>query len=280
VGWYGARFWFRAHRPPEPLCAFKQIRAHRAPEPLCAFKQIRAHRAPEPLCAFKHMRRILPAREAYQYWAETFDQGTPILALESRVLTPVLSASSPGVAGRRFLDIGCGTGRWLEWALHRGALATGADLSIEMLRQAIRKPALGGNVVQADAMLAPFRDASADVVLCALVIGHMHPIPQAMAALARLAAPGGRVIVTDFHPDALRRGWKRTFRSGADTIELESDPYAIAELYNDALELEDFREIPFGQEERHFFEAAGKSDWFDEMRDQPAILMANYRRRG
>jgi malonyl-CoA O-methyltransferase len=226
------------------------------------------------------MRRILPAREAYQYWAETFDQGTPILALESRVLAPVLSSLSSPIAGRRFLDIGCGTGRWLEWALDRAALATGTDLSIEMLRQAVRKPALGGRVVQADAMLAPFRDASADVVLCALVIGHMQPIPQAMTALARLAAPGGRVIITDFHPDALRRGWKRTFRSGADTIELESVPYSISELSNDDLELEDFHEIPFGEEERHFFEAAGKADWFAEMRDQPAILMANYRRRG
>jgi malonyl-CoA O-methyltransferase len=217
VGQYGARFWFRARRPLVPLCAFKQ------------------------------MRRILPAREAYPYWAETFDQGTPILALESRVLAPVLSNLSPSVAGRRFLDIGCGTGRWLEWALDRGALATGADLSIEMLRQGVRKPALAGSVVQADAMLPPFRDASADVVLCALVIGHMHPIPQALAALARLAAPGGRVIVTDFHPDALRRGWKRTFRSGADTIELESNPYSISELSNDSLELEDFREISFGE---------------------------------
>ncbi len=232
-----------------------------------------------PLCAFKQMRRILPAREAYQYWAETFDQGTPILALESRVLAPVLSNVSPAIAGRRFLDIGCGTGRWLEWALHRGALATGTDLSIEMLRQAARKPALGGNVVQADAMLSPFRDASADVVLCALVIGHMQPVPQAMAALARLAAPGARVIITDFHPDALRRGWKRTFRSGADTIELESDPYSIDELRHPDLELEHFREIPFGEEERHFFEAAGKAAWFDENRDQPAILIASYRRR-
>ena len=233
-----------------------------------------------PLCAFKQMRRILSAREAYKHWAETFDQGTPILALESRALAPVLSNASPHVAGRRFLDIGCGTGRWLEWAVDRGARAMGTDLSIEMLHQAVRKPGLEGRVVQADAMLAPFHDACADVVLCALVIGHMRPIAQAMESLARLAAPGACVIITDFHPDALRRGWKRTFRSGADTIELESDPYSIDELSNAGLTLEEFREVPFGDEERHFFESAGKTDWFDEMRHQPAILIASYRRRG
>jgi ubiquinone/menaquinone biosynthesis C-methylase UbiE len=222
------------------------------------------------------MRRILSAREAYKYWAETFDRGTPILALESRVLAPILSDSMP--PGARFLDVGCGTGRWLEWAMERGAHASGTDLSVEMLFQAARKPRLRGRIVQADAMLAPFRDAAADVVLCALVIGHMRPIDRAMDALARLAAPGGRVILTDFHPDALRRGWKRTFRSGVDTIERESDPYPIDQLKHPALALEDFREVPFGEEERHFFEAAAKADWFDENRNQPAILIAHYRR--
>lgn len=226
------------------------------------------------------MRRIVSQREAYRYWAESFDQGTPILALESRALAPVLSNVLAEVEGPRFLDIGCGTGRWLGWAVDRGAHAIGADLSIEMLRAASRKPGLSGCIVQADAMLTPFRDASADVVLCALVIGHMQPVSQAMAELARLAAPGARVVVTDFHPDALRRGWKRTFKRGADTIEMESEPYSVAELTHSDLVLEEFRELPFGEQERHFFEAAGKGAWFDEMREQPAILIASYRRRG
>jgi len=226
------------------------------------------------------MRRIVSPREAYRYWADSFDEGTPILALESRHLMPVLSNVLPETAGKRFLDIGCGTGRWLAWAVDRGAHAIGADLSIEMLGVASRKPGLLGSIVQADAIATPFRDACADVVLSALVIGHMRPVSQAMAELARIAAPGACVIVTDFHPDALRRGWKRTFKSGADTIEMESEPYSISELAHDALTLEEFRELPFGEQERHFFEAAGKSAWFDEMREQPAILIASYRRRG
>jgi malonyl-CoA O-methyltransferase len=226
------------------------------------------------------MRRVVSPREAYRYWAESFDQGTPILALESRHLAPVLSDVLPEAAGKRFLDIGCGTGRWLAWAVERGARATGADFSHEMLRVASHKPGLSARIVQADAIATPFPDACADVVLSALVIGHLPSIRNAMAELARLAAPGASVIVTDFHPDALRRGWKRTFRSGEDTIEMQSDPYPIAELAHDDLLLEDFRELPFGDEERHFFEAAGKAAWFDEMREQPAILIARYRRRG
>jgi ubiquinone/menaquinone biosynthesis C-methylase UbiE len=226
------------------------------------------------------MRRIVSAREAYRYWADSFDEGTPILALESRQLLPVLSNVLREAGGKRFLDIGCGTGRWLAWALDRGAHAVGADLSAEMLDIGKGKPGLSGRMVQADAMAAPFRDACAGVVLSALVIGHMRPVSQAMAELARIAAPGARVIVTDFHPDALRRGWKRTFKSGADTIEVESEPYSISELVHGDLALDEFHEFPFGEQERHFFEAAGKTAWFDEMREQPAILMASYRRRG
>jgi SAM-dependent methyltransferase len=221
------------------------------------------------------VRRILPQREAYRYWAESFDEGTPILALEERALLPLL----PKIAGRRFVDIGCGTGRWLRWAIDNGAHAIGADLSMEMLRTAGRKPALVNNLIQADAMNTPFRDASADVVLSALVIGHLRPIAAALAELARIAAPGAQVIVTDFHPDALRRGWKRTFKHGSDTIEMESDSYDVAELAHPDLALEHFLEVPFGEAERHFFEAAGKAAWFDEMRDQPAILIATFRRR-
>src|ERR1700742_786187 len=118
------------------------------------------------------MRQILPQREAYRHWAATFDKGTPILALESRIVAPLL----PEIAGRRFLDLGCGTGRWLEWAIRRRASAFGADLSHEMLRVAAAKPGLADRIAQADAMRTPFRDASADVVLSALVIGHMRPV--------------------------------------------------------------------------------------------------------
>src|SRR5271170_1523417 len=51
-------------------------------------------------CAANFMRRMVSQREAYRYWAESFDEGTPILALESRHLAPVLFDALPG---KRFL---------------------------------------------------------------------------------------------------------------------------------------------------------------------------------
>jgi malonyl-CoA O-methyltransferase len=222
------------------------------------------------------MPRVAPL-EAYARWASTFDgENSAIVALETRCLIPRM----PGVAGRRFLDIGCGTGRWLQWSVERGARAAGVDLSMPMLREAARKTESAGRVVHGDALRAPFRDACADVVISTLALGHLQPVGAAMAELARLAAPGAAVMVTDFHPDALRRGWKRTFHSHGETIEMESEPYSIAELRDSRLELEEFFEAGFDEPERAIFDAAGKSAMFEQVRGQAAIFVARFRRTG
>ena len=49
------------------------------------------------------------------------------------------------------------------------------------------------------------------MVWCRLVLGH---IPDPLAAyfeFARVCTPGGYVFVTDFHPDAVAAGHRRTF---------------------------------------------------------------------
>lgn len=213
--------------------------------------------------------------DAYAKWAATFDSSeSAIVALETRILTPRL----PEVAGKRVVDVGCGTGRWLAWMVDRGACASGIDVSPQMLREAARKQAAAGRVACADALRAPVRDGCADVVISTLAIGHLRPISRAMAEIARIAAPGATVMVTDFHPDALRRGWKRTFKSGGETIEIDSDPYSIDELRDARLTLEDFCEAGFETPERAIFEAADKGALFDQVRGASAILVARYRK--
>jgi len=216
-----------------------------------------------------------PPLEAYAKWAATFDTtDSAIVALETRIL----GSRMPRVEGKRVVDIGCGTGRWLAWAVERGARAAGLDLSPHMLREASRKFTCAGRLVEADALRSPFRDGCAEVVISTLAIGHLRPIRAALAELARIAAPGASVIVSDFHPDALRRGWKRTFKSDGETVEVESEPYFIEELRDARLELEEFCEAEFGIEERPIFEAAGKGDLFGEVRGQAAIFVARFRK--
>jgi hypothetical protein len=107
----------------------------------------------------------------------------------------------------------------------------------------------------------------------------MQPVGAALGELARITRPGGIVIVTDFHPDALRLGWKRTFSCDGETCEIETAPYELSEASHRDLQLEEFREPCFDEPERSLFEAAGKSALFDEVRGVPAIWMARFRRR-
>ncbi len=221
----------------------------------------------------------LPPQEAYRLWAPAWETDpSAIVALESRFLAPWLSELS----GKVVADLGCGTGRWLSFAQSRGAQVFGVDFCLEMLAVAQKKAGLSGRLAQADVGLLPLRDSCADVVLSALTLGHVSSLETAVAELARLVRPAGRLLISDFHPAAVERGWKRTFRSSGESYEIESRPYAKDQLLNSAakhgLVLEECIEPGFGEPERSIFDRAGKPELFDQVRDVPAVLVARWSR--
>lgn len=215
------------------------------------------------------------AAAGYQLWSQTWDADpSPIVALESRFLWRRLA----GLASKIFLDVACGTGRWMVQARAQGASVIGVDFCREMLLQASRKAALGGRLILADSRRLPIPDRSADVVLCALSLGHMPPVESVIFELARVVRPQGVVIASDFHPEASRRGWKRTFRSGSQVYEVENHPYTREQLIESGrsagLELQELLEPCFGEPEREIFRRAGKENLFDGARGIPAVLIA------
>jgi malonyl-CoA O-methyltransferase len=221
----------------------------------------------------------LPPLEAYRLWSRTWEsRPSPIVALESRWVAPWLT----GLEGRLVLDLGCGAGRWLVHAQALGARVYGADPCREMLLEAAKKPGLPGRLVEGGAPRLPFAAGCADVVLCALALGHVTALEEAVVELARLVRPDGRLIVTDFHPQALGRGWRRTFRSGGELYEVASYPYEKDRLLECArsagLRLDEFVEPGFAEPERPIFERAGKAELFEEVRGLPALLLARWTR--
>lgn len=202
-----------------------------------------------------------------------------MLALEFRSLAPRLG----DLHGRRLIDAACGTGRWLAEARARGAQAFGADLARAMLLQAQAKPGVAGSLAQADLRRLPFRDASADVVICAFSLAYLPALEPAMEALACLVTRGGSLIVSDVHPEGHRRGWTRSFRRGLQVYEIEHQPYAADRLLAAGraagLDLEELLEPHFGEPERAIFCRAGKEQLFEHAREIPAVLIARWRRR-
>ena len=123
------------------------------------------------------------------------------------------------------------TGRWLEWLLQRGATRVyGVDFSAEMLRYAVRKKQLAGRVVRASGVSLPFQNAQFDLVLSSFMIGHIHSVARVAGEVARVTRPGAQFFLSDFHPQALSRGWKRSFRAHGQVFEVATARHRLDDI--------------------------------------------------
>jgi SAM-dependent methyltransferase len=100
--------------------------------------------------------------------------------------------------GRLALELGCGTGLFLEQVARSGAAVTGLDLSAELLAQA-RARCAGlphARLVRGNAEQTAFPAASFDVVYGSSVLHHLDTAAAARE-VARLLRPGGRLVFTE-----------------------------------------------------------------------------------
>src|SRR4051812_21577733 len=170
--------------------------------------------------------RLISAREGYDLWAPQYAlDANPLLALQQRRLEPML----PPIRGRRVVDLACGTGRWMSRIVSRAPkFAVGLDFSFAMLKRAAEVSEFNRNLACADCCSLPLRDKCADIVLCSLALDHVPDLQSFAREAARIADDGAVLILSEFHPEAHARGWKRTFRTGDVTFELEVTPRSLA----------------------------------------------------
>jgi SAM-dependent methyltransferase len=111
------------------------------------------------------------------------------------------------VSPRRVLDVGCGTGdiaaRLREELPEIEVVAV--DLSPRMV-QIARERGLTATV--ADVQQLPFADGEFDCVLAAWLIYHVPDRARAIAELARVLAPGGRLVAVTLAEDNLAQVWE------------------------------------------------------------------------
>lgn len=104
----------------------------------------------------------------------------------------------------RLLDVGCGPGFLLVKALAdpRFRRVVGVDFSNSMLTL-LRARFENGHRLHlrlADARRLPFRDGSFDGVVSNMGLHHLAEPWWGLAEMARVARPGGRVVVSDLRP--------------------------------------------------------------------------------
>ena len=122
------------------------------------------------------------------------------MALEQRAVLEVL----PALSGRRVLDLACGTGRYAQLALQRGASqVVGTDSNLAMLGRGSGFPRL-----RADLTALPFRFGSFDVIICGLALGHLPPdrMPTAIEEMSRVVDRGALWCSAIFIPTSIWPG--------------------------------------------------------------------------
>ena len=158
----------------------------------------------------------LEPQAAYALWAKNYPPHphNPLMVLDEQTVLALL----PDVSGLTVLDAGCGSGRYLQALKTRGAFVVGMDLSAAMLTRARE---LTGRVTRGDLRALPFDDGTIDVVVCALALGDIAELDDALREIARVTRAGGCVIYSVVHPAGEAAGWLRTFESDGRTVAVD-----------------------------------------------------------
>ncbi|MFD8936675.1 class I SAM-dependent methyltransferase [Streptomyces sp. NPDC059578] len=150
----------------------------------------------------------------YASWAKRYDSlPSSFLQVEEPIVHRLLDEGPVGTA----LDAACGTGRTTVALAERGYRTIGVDQSPQMLEQARAKtPDVDFRLGRLEQL--PLDDASVDLAVSTLALTHQPALGPAVAEIARVVRPGGRVIVTDLHPFVITLQGQCLFVHGDDEL--------------------------------------------------------------
>ncbi len=133
--------------------------------------------------------------------AERYDLTNDVLSLgQTRLWRRAVAQAVAAAPGERVLDLAAGTGSSSLPFAAAGAQVVAADFSLGMLRVGKRAhPAL--DLLAGDALRLPFADAVFDAVTISFGLRNVSDVDAALAEMARVTRPGGRLVVCEFsHP--------------------------------------------------------------------------------
>jgi SAM-dependent methyltransferase len=101
--------------------------------------------------------------------------------------------------GRRTIEVGCGEGRLARELVARGHDVVGIDASPALARAAANHDS-PVSVAVADIASLPVATATADIVVCFMVLMDIEDLGGGVAELARILTPGGTLCAGILHP--------------------------------------------------------------------------------
>jgi cytosine/adenosine deaminase-related metal-dependent hydrolase/SAM-dependent methyltransferase len=223
---------------------------------------------------------VLSAREGYRRWARVYDtEPNPMLSLERRFLQPLL----PNIHGLDVVDLGCGTGRWLEILAGREPHSLlGVDSSPEMLRRARRKLKNNAQFLHSDRWSSTLPAQCADLILGNFVLSYVENAAAFLRIARSALRDGGSLFLTDVHPGtSAALQWQRGVRSETGFQQIRTFERAIESVItlceSAGLRLCARLEPQFGEPEKQVFTSTGKLASFEQAAGHPAIYILQFR---
>ena len=137
----------------------------------------------------------------YDGFAEAYTVATEKNLLNGYYVRPAIVNLAGDVAGRRVLDVGCGSGPISAMLRDRGATVAGFDSSAKMVELARKRLGPDADLRVADlGGPLPYPDGAFDDVIAALVLHYLEDWTGPLAELRRVLRPGGRLIAAVDHP--------------------------------------------------------------------------------
>ena len=219
----------------------------------------------------------LSSRDAYRLWSQTYDLETDnvLVAVEGRLFARLFSEAN--LTDKVVVDIGCGTGRhWDSLLARRPRGLHGVDNSPEMLARLRARYPDAMLHLRAGSTLDPLGTGDIDIITSRLMIGYVPRVIEEFREWTRVLRVGGEIIFTDFHPDALVAGAKRTMTHAGRTFEIENyiHPVSALRAVFDALHLQILRldEEAVDESVRPIYERHQALDVYFESLGKPLVL--------
>jgi len=151
---------------------------------------------------------------------------------------------------QRLLDVGCGTGSFLEQMEPFFGEICGVEYNEGMLEQAVARFADKINLVQGAAQKIPHADASFDVVTVNQVIHHFstednfQELLTAMGEICRVLKPGGKLVLCTSTPEQQRDAfwWLSLFPEASAKICQRFPPLEIIKQHAESVGLKTSRD--------------------------------------